>query len=44
MEGLFVLGLLVVALAVFVGLTIRFGVDSRPELGDPQRGAPGLSI
>ena len=42
MEGLIVLGLMVVALAVFSALAYRFGVDSRPDIGD--RPAASLSI
>jgi hypothetical protein len=40
MEGLFVLGLMAAALALFDVLALRFGADSRPELGDagPARG------
>jgi len=42
MEGLLVLGIVVAALSVLVALALRFGVDSRPELGDDR--IPGLSV
>jgi hypothetical protein len=40
MEGLLVLGIIAAALAVFDVLALRFGADSRLELGDagPARG------
>jgi hypothetical protein len=44
MEGLIALGLVVVALAVFVALALRFGVDSRPDFGDRRARTPGLSV
>jgi hypothetical protein len=42
MEGLLVLGLVVVALAVFDALALRFGVDSRMESTDRHAPAHGL--
>lgn len=44
MEGLIVFGLVVVALAVFDALALRFGVDSRPDFGDPRALPGGISI
>jgi hypothetical protein len=37
-----VLVALIVAIAIFDVLAFRFGADSRDEIGDPRRTAPGF--
>ena len=37
-----VLVALIVAIAIFDLLAFRFGADSRDEIGDPRRTAPGF--
>ena len=36
MEGLLVFGLITAGFALFGGLAVTFGVDSRPEFVDPR--------
>ncbi len=44
MDGLFVIGLVVAALALFAALALEFGVDSRIGFEDPSQRAVDLSI
>jgi hypothetical protein len=41
MEAIIVLGIIVVALLVFAGISASFGVDSRDAIGDDHVWSPG---
>ena len=44
MEGLFVLGVIIVGAFLLGLLAVRYGVDSRPGSGDPRQPEPGLTV
>jgi hypothetical protein len=44
MSGLLVVAIILVGLAVFGALAVRFGVDSRTDSGDPRRSGYPVGI
>jgi hypothetical protein len=44
MVALIILGAVVAALALFAVLSVRYGVDSRPESTDPRRSPDPVGI